>query len=67
MAKRANPLINRDFAFLWAAQGISFLGDSIFDTTLVVWIATVIALVPTLAVAPLAGVLVDRSRLEQGR
>ena len=78
MAKRANPLINSDFAFLWAAQGISFLGDYIFDTTLVVWIAAVIARgqswaplavsgvfvaisVPTLVIAPLAGVLVDRS------
>jgi hypothetical protein len=23
---------------LWAAQGLSFLGDQVFDTTLVVWI-----------------------------
>ena len=43
MEKRANPLINRDFAFLWAAQGISSLGDYVFDTALVVWIAAVIA------------------------
>lgn len=35
--------INRNYAFLWGGQAISILGDYIFDTTLTLWIATVIA------------------------
>ena len=31
-------LINRDYARLWAASAISGFGDSIFETTLIVWI-----------------------------
>lgn len=36
-------LINRDFAVLWAGQVLSILGDMVFNTTLVVWIATQLA------------------------
>lgn len=36
-------LINRNFALLWSGQAISTLGDFIFNTTLVVWIAIVLA------------------------
>jgi MFS family permease len=36
-------LVNRNFALLWTGQGISLLGDMAFDTTLVLWVATVIA------------------------
>lgn len=36
-------LINRNFAFLWGGQAISNIGDFVFDTTLTLWIATVIA------------------------
>jgi len=48
-AKAAAPrsldkfLINRNYAFLWAGQAVSSLGDSIYDLTLIVWIAAVIA------------------------
>jgi MFS family permease len=35
-------LINRDYARLWYGQALSTLGDYIFDTTLVVWVATVL-------------------------
>ncbi len=35
--------INRNFALLWGGQAISNLGDFVFDTTLILWIATVIA------------------------
>ena len=35
-------LINRDFARLWYGQAISTIGDYVFDTTLVVWVATVL-------------------------
>src|SRR5262245_18605743 len=32
-------LINRNFAVLWAGQALSILGNTVFSTTLVVWIA----------------------------
>jgi MFS family permease len=36
-------LINRNFALLWAGQLLSGLGDQVFETTLVVWIAAELA------------------------
>lgn len=36
-------LTNRNFALLWCGQAISILGDVIFSTALVLWIATQIA------------------------
>jgi len=36
-------LINRNYALLWSGQAISIFGDFIFNTTLVVWIAVVLA------------------------
>ena len=39
---RRHPLINRNFALLWSGQTISMLGDFIFNTTLVVWVAVVL-------------------------
>src|SRR5262249_14063189 len=39
-AARVGPPSNRNFAVLWSGQLISNLGDFVFDTTLVVWIAT---------------------------
>lgn len=56
--RRTNPLINRDMALLWAAQGLSYIGDQIFDTTLVVWIATVLARDQTWAPLAVSGVLI---------
>ncbi|HEX6507604.1 MAG TPA: MFS transporter, partial [Chloroflexota bacterium] len=41
--KRSSPLINRNFALLWVGQGISNVGDTLFDTTLILWIATQLA------------------------
>ncbi|HET7466449.1 MAG TPA: MFS transporter [Candidatus Dormibacteraeota bacterium] len=55
---RSNPLINRDMGLLWAAQGLSYLGDQIFDTTLVVWIAAVLARGQTWAPLAVSGVLI---------
>ena len=39
----ARALINRQFALLWSGQSISYLGDYVFDTTLLLWIAASIA------------------------
>jgi MFS family permease len=55
---RSNPLINRDMGLLWAAQGLSFLGDQIFDTTLVVWIGAVLAHGQPWAPLAVAGVFI---------
>ncbi len=41
--RRRHLLINHNFALLWYGQTISLLGDFIFNTTLVVWIAIVLA------------------------
>ncbi|MEO6887497.1 MAG: MFS transporter, partial [Ktedonobacteraceae bacterium] len=36
-------LINRNFALLWLGQLISYTGDYVFETALVLWVATSIA------------------------
>ncbi len=41
--KRGPVLINRNFALLWSGQAVSILGDFVFNTTLVVWIAVELA------------------------
>jgi MFS family permease len=57
-AKQKKPLlINRNYAFLWSGQAISTIGDTVFDTTLVLWIATVIAHGQSWAPAAVGGVL----------
>ena len=55
---KAGLLINRDFALLWLGQGVSYLGDFVFDTTLVVWIATQLAVGQSWAPLAVSGVLV---------
>ena len=40
---RSALFINRDFAVLWAGQALSILGNTVFSTTLIVWIATQLA------------------------
>jgi MFS family permease len=42
-AEKVPFYINRSYAFLWGGQAISNLGDLIFDTTLTLWVATVVA------------------------
>lgn len=42
-ASASRLLINRNFALLWSGQTLSSLGDQVFETTLVVWIATELA------------------------
>ncbi|EFL13755.1 MFS transporter [Streptomyces sp. C] len=36
-------LINRDYTRLWVGQAVSSVGDAVFSTTLVLWVATVLA------------------------
>jgi MFS family permease len=55
------PLINRGFALLWGGETISALGDAIFDTTLVLWIATTIARGQTWAPLAVSGALLAAS------
>lgn len=41
-AKKPGLLISRDFALLWAGQSISVMGDGVFNTVLVLWVASVL-------------------------
>ncbi len=56
--KKPGFLINRNFALLWSGQSISNVGDFVFDTTLILWIATIIAGGQTWAPLAVSGVLV---------
>jgi MFS family permease len=68
---------NRNWHMLLVAQGVSLVGDFVFDVTVLLWVATVVAAhrpwapaaasgvliaaaIPVLAIAPIAGVFVDR-------
>jgi MFS family permease len=70
-------LINRNFTRLWFGQAVSVVGDFVFDTTMLLWVAIVllpdksyapmvssgmllVVALAAVAVAPVAGVLVDR-------
>ena len=55
---RRNPLINRSYALLWGGQVVSNVGDWVFDTTLVVWIAAELAAGQPWAPLAVSGVLV---------
>lgn len=57
-SKKPGLLINRNFALLWGGQSISNLGDFVFDTTLVLWIAAIIAKDQPWAPLAVSGVLV---------
>ncbi|MFE1733046.1 MFS transporter [Streptomyces bacillaris] len=51
-------LISPDYTRLWFGQAISSLGDMVFSTTLMLWVATVLAGEETWAPAAVSGVLV---------
>lgn len=52
IAKLRSLLINRDFALLLGGDAVSCIGDYVFGTTLILWVAVVIA--PGQSWAPLA-------------
>ncbi len=60
-APREGLFINRDFALLWTGQTVSILGDFIFNTTLVVWIAATIGRGQTWAPLAVSGVFIAAS------
>jgi MFS family permease len=49
--------INRNFALLWGGQAVSNVGDFVFQTTLVLWIAAIIAKGQPWAPLAVSGVL----------
>ncbi|MGW4229288.1 MFS transporter [Streptomyces sp. NPDC004980] len=52
-------LINRDYTRLWIGQAVSSVGDAVFSTTLVLWVATVLAKDETWAPMAVSGVLLS--------
>src|SRR5215813_11313857 len=52
-------LINRDYARLWYGQAVSTLGDMIFNTTLVLWVATVLGKGKTWAPVAVSGIAIS--------
>jgi MFS family permease len=54
---RRLTLINRNYTRLWYGQAISSLGDTVFSTTLVLWVATVLGRGQPWAPAAVSGVL----------
>jgi MFS family permease len=57
-SKKPPFFINRNFALLWGGGTISNVGDFVFNTTLVLWIATIIAKGQSWAPLAVSGVLV---------
>ena len=60
-AKKPPFFINRNFARLWSGQSISNVGDFVFDTTLSLWIATIIAKGQSWAPLAVSGVILATS------
>jgi Na+/melibiose symporter-like transporter len=52
-------LINRTFARLWAGQAVSTVGDFVFNTTLVLWVATELAGGKSWAPAAVSGIMLS--------
>ena len=53
----SNYLINRNYAVLWGGQALSILGNTVFNTTLVIWIASQLAMGHSWAPLAVSGVL----------
>lgn len=57
-SRKPGPLVNRDFGLLWSGALISYIGDFLFDTTLILWIQQVVARGQSWAPLAVSGVLV---------
>jgi MFS family permease len=55
---RQRTLINGDYARLWYGQAVSTVGDSVFGTTLVLWVSQILASGRSWAPAAVSGILV---------
>ena len=53
-----HALINRNYAKLWYGQAVSAVGDTVFGTTLVLWVSQVLASGRSWAPAAVSGLLV---------
>ncbi len=53
----SNYLITRNYALLWSGQTLSTLGNMVFNTTLVIWIASQLAIGQSWASLAVSGVL----------
>ena len=51
-------LVNRNFAKLWYGQAVSAIGDTVFGTTLVLWVSQVLVRGSAWAPAAVSGILV---------
>ena len=51
-------LVNRNYAKLWYGQAVSTIGDTVFGTTLVLWVSQVLARGASWAPAAVSGILV---------
>jgi len=56
-ASKPGILINREFALLWTGRLLSVLGDNLFETTLLVWIASDLAKGTSWAALAVSGLL----------
>ncbi|WP_260618246.1 MFS transporter [Streptomyces sp. WAC07149] len=54
-------LINRDYTRLWFGQAVSSVGDAVFNTTLVLWVATVLAKGESWAPLAVSGIVLASS------
>lgn len=54
-------LINRDYTRLWFGQAVSSVGDAVFSTTLVLWVATVLGKDQAWAPVAVSGILIASS------
>jgi MFS family permease len=60
-AQKSGLLINRNYALRWSGQTISIIGDFVFTTTLVVWIAVDLSKGQAWAPLAVSGVLIAAS------
>jgi hypothetical protein len=51
-------LVNRNYAKLWYGQAVSAIGDTVFSTTLVLWVAQILTRGLPWAPAAVSGILV---------